>query len=309
MQAKNQTAYGRTAADVETANTETDTWRRYLTDYNEGLGLVYERFVLNDFLRHLARRHALQSVLEAPLYGMAGVSGINNVVFAHEGIPVTAVDDTPERLEGIRRIWQDDLKLPIDLVDIAPASWGNLPFPDGAFDLAWQWAGLWHLDDPAGLLRELARVSRNLVFVAMPNNLQVGYWMRKYVLDRPFFAAHDEGWTSMRRIRSILEEGGVEIIDQGVLDVPPWPDTVMPANEVLKRLGIRSSRLEAKFTGDSWQWSTMAYYMGGEPDLYQRVMRYAWLDRARLPWQVKAIWAHHRYLLGRVTQQPPAPSP
>ena len=24
-----------------------NTWRKYLTDYNEGLGLVYERFVLN----------------------------------------------------------------------------------------------------------------------------------------------------------------------------------------------------------------------------------------------------------------------
>ena len=31
----------------------TDTWRKYLTDYNEGLGLVYERFVLNDFLAAL----------------------------------------------------------------------------------------------------------------------------------------------------------------------------------------------------------------------------------------------------------------
>ena len=29
------------------------TWKHYLTDYNEGLGLVYERFVLNDSLRDL----------------------------------------------------------------------------------------------------------------------------------------------------------------------------------------------------------------------------------------------------------------
>jgi hypothetical protein len=74
----------------------------------------------------------------------------------------------------------------------------------------------------------------------------------------------------------------------------------MPANEVLKRLGIRSKGLEQQFTGDNWQWSTMAYYLGKEPDLYDRVIKYAWLDHARLPWQVKAVWAHHRYLLGRV---------
>jgi hypothetical protein len=277
-----------------------DTWRKYLTDYNEGLGLVYERFVLNDFLADLRRRFAIQSVLEAPLYGMAGVSGINGVVFARAGAAVTVVDDTPERLEGVQRIWRDDLRLPVDLVCIPPSGWGCLPFADRAFDLTWQWAGLWYIADPAGLLRELVRASRNLVFVAMPNNIQVGYWMRKLVIDRDFFATHDESWTAISRIRRILEGAGAEVIAQGVLDVPPWPDTVMPANEVLKRLGIRSKQLEDQFTGDGWQWSTMAHYMGEQPDLYDRVMRYAWLDRASLPWQLKAIWAHHRYLLCRV---------
>ena len=277
-----------------------NSWRRYLTDYNEGLGLVYERFILNDFLADLAQRYAIRSVLEAPLYGMAGVSGINNVVFAQQGINVTAVDDTPERIHGVRRIWQEDLRLPINLVSIDPHRWDQLPFPDRHFDFTWQWAGLWYIANPAGLLRELVRTSNNLVFVAMPNNIQVGYWMRKLVIDRDFFHTHDESWTDIGRIRAILEAQGVEIIEQGVLDVPPWPDTVMPANEVLKRLGIRSRKLDEQFTGEGWQWSTMAYYLGQEPDLYDRVIRYAWLDHAPLPWQVKAVWAHHRYLLGRV---------
>jgi hypothetical protein len=275
-------------------------WRKYLTDYNEGLGLVYERFVLNDFLDNLRRRYDIRSVLEAPLYGMAGVSGINDVIFARAGAQVTLVDDNTERLRGVQRIWREDLGLPANLVYNSPNRWGALPFADRSFDLTWQWAGLWYIQNPAGLLAELARTSRNLVFVAMPNNLQVGYWLRKLVIDREFFVHHDEGWTDIGRIRRILETNGVKIIEQGVLDVPPWPDTVMPAAEVLKRLGIRSQQLDAQFTGDGWRWSTMAYYLGEEPDLYERVMKYAWLDRVELPWQVKAIWAHHRYLLGRV---------
>jgi hypothetical protein len=278
----------------------TDTWRRYLTDYNEGLGLVYERFVLNDFLNLLRWRFNIRSVLEAPLYGMAGVSGINDVVFARAGVPVTMVDDTLDRIEGVQRIWREDLQLPAEFVCIPQDGWGRLPFADRAFDLTWQWAGLWYIQDPAGLLRELARTSRKLVFVAMPNNLQVGYWMRKLVIDREFFATHDESWTDIGRIRRLLEAAGVEIIQQGVLDTPPWPDTVMPASEVLKRLGIRSKQLEAQFTGEGWSWSTMAYYLGQEPELYDRVIKYAWLDQAPLPWQVKSVWAHHRYLLGRV---------
>lgn len=278
----------------------TNTWRKYLTDYNEGLGLVYERFVLNDFLTALRQRYHLQSVLEAPLYGMAGVSGINDVVLAQQGMDVTLVDDNIERLRGVQRIWQEDLGLPVNLVYNPPERWHTLPFADRSFDLTWQWAGLWYIDNPAGLLRELVRTSQNLVFVAMPNNLQVGYWLRKLVIDREFFATHDEQWTDIDRIRNILAREGVEIIEEGVLDTPPWPDTVMPANEVLKRLGIRSKELEAQFTGDNWQWSTMAYYLGQQPDLYDRVIKYAWLDHAELPWQAKAVWAHHRYLLGRV---------
>ncbi len=274
-----------------------DTWERYLTDYNEGLGLVYERFVLNDFLLHLRDAYGIARVLEAPLFGMAGVSGINSVALAQAGCDVTLVDDTPKRLRGVARIWQE-LQLPVRLVHTT--SWGRLPFADNAFDLAWEWAGLWFLPDPEGLLQELVRVSRGVVFVAMPNRWQVGYWLRKWVLDREFFRHVDERWANMARVRRILEGAGVRIVEQGVLDVPPWPDTVMPASEVLQKLGIRSRALERRFSGEGWQWSTMAYYLGEEPDLYERVMKYAWLDRARLPWQVKAVWAHHRYLLGVV---------
>lgn len=277
-----------------------NTWRRYLTDYNEGLGLVYERFVLNDFLDQLRKRYQIESVLEAPLYGMAGVSGINDVIFAQKGVPVTMVDDNAERLEGVERIWREDLQMPVNLTYVEPEGWNALPFADNSFDLTWEWAALWYIQDPTGLLQELVRISRNLVFVAIPNNIQVGYWMRKLLIDREFFATHDESWTNIGRIRRILEDAGVTILEQGVLDVPPWPDTVMPANEVLKRLGIRNKQLEAQFTGDDWQWSTMAYYMNEEPDLYERVMKYAWLDHARLPWRVKSVWAHHRYLLGKI---------
>ena len=84
----------------ETTMTNFDTWRKYLTDYNEGLGLVYERFVLNDFLDDLRRQYDIHSVLEAPLYGMAGVSGINDVIFARNGATVTMVDDNAERIRA-----------------------------------------------------------------------------------------------------------------------------------------------------------------------------------------------------------------
>lgn len=272
-------------------------WKKYLTDYNEGLGVVYERFVLNDYLEQLVDEYNVHTVLEAPLYGMAGVSGINSVSLAQRGCDVTLVDFVEERLKGITRIWRE-LKLSAHFV--LHKDFAHLPFEENSFDLAWEWAGLWYLPNAEALLRELTRVSRKLVFVAMPNNLQVGYLMRKYLIDRDFFDTVDERWVQMGRIKSVLRDMGVHFIEQGVLDVPPWPDTVMPAAEVLRRLGIKSKKLESQFSGEGWSWSTMAHYLGQEPDLYERVIKYAWLDHAPIPWQLKLVWAHHRYILGEV---------
>ncbi len=274
-------------------------WKKYLTDWNEGLGVVYERFVLNDYLDQIVDRYRVKTVLEAPLYGMAGVSGINSVRLAERGCTVTLMDNHQERLDGVMQIWK---RLDLPVILSYHDDFNRLPFADNTFDLAWEWAGLWYLPDPAALLKELVRVSRHLVFVAMPNNIQVGYLLRKYVIDRDFFPTVDERWVQMGRIKETLKAAGVEFIDEGVLDVPPWPDTVMPAAEVLKRLGIKSKKLNEQFTGDGWSWSTMAYYLGEQPGLREQVMKYAWLDRAALPWQVKAVWAHHRYVLGEVTQ-------
>ena len=275
-------------------------WKHYLTDYNEGLGVVYERFILNDYLDRLVDKHGIRTVLEAPLYGMAGVSGINSVCLAQHGCDVTLVDCIDERLDGVARIWRE---LNLSARFVLHQDFAHLPFADHTFDLAWEWAGLWYLLDAESLLRELARVSRKLVLVAMPNNFQVGYLMRKYLIDRDFFHTVDERWVRMGRIKRVLHDTGVRFIEQGVLDVPPWPDTVMPAAEVLKRLGIRSKKLESQFTGDSWTWSTMSYYLGQEPGLYDQVVKYAWLDHAPIPWQLKLVWAHHRYVLGEVDRR------
>jgi SAM-dependent methyltransferase len=274
------------------------TWKKYLTDYNEGLGLVYERFVLNDFLLELKGRYGFANVLEAPLYGMAGVSGINSVALARIKTPVTLADDNSERLAGVRRIW-GELELPADFCLVE--DWSRLPFPDNTFEFAWNWAAIWHLKDPAALLSELVRVSNKLVFVAAPNPVQIGYQVRKHIVEPEFVKEIDERWTNIGLIKETLEKHGVRILEQGVLDTPPWPDTVMPAGELLKRLGIRSKKLDSKFTGEGWRWSTMDYYLGNDYGLYDRVMKYARLERWRLPWKVKQVWSHHRWVLGKKT--------
>jgi len=275
-------------------------WRKYLTDYNEGLGLVYERLVLNDYLDRIVSQHNIRTVLEAPIYGMAGVSGINSVRLAQRACAVTLVDENEERLRGIERVWSE---LNLRATFVHQTDLTRLPFDDNSFDLTWEWAGLWYLPNAEALLKELVRVSRKLVFVAMPNRMQVGYLMRKYLLERDFVNYVDESWADINRIKKVLRDASVKFIDEGVLDVPPWPDTVMPAAQVLQRLGIRSKKLDSQFTGSGWNWSTMDYYLGRRPELKAMIDRYTFLEHAPIPWQIKAIWAHHRYVLGQVKSE------
>jgi hypothetical protein len=226
---------------------------------------------------------------------MAGVSGINSVALARIKTPVTLVDDNAERLAGVKRIW-DELRLPVQFASVD--DWSKLPFPDSSFELAWNWAAIWHIKDPTALLSELVRVSNKLVFVAAPNPVQVGYQVRKHIVEPEFVQEIDERWTDIGFVRRTLETLGLRIIDQGVLDTPPWPDTVMPASQLLGRLGVRSKKLQGRFEGEGWKWSTMDYYLDRDPGLYDRVMKYAWLERWRLPWRLKQVWSHHRWLLG-----------
>lgn len=99
-------------------------------------------------------------------------------------------------------------------------------------------------------------------------------------------------------MKSALREAELKITEERGLDILPWPDMVMPAAEVTKRLSINSKRLEERFTDEGWRWSTMDYYLGRKPSLMEQVRWYTWLERLYLSWRLKLLWAHHRYVLG-----------
>ena len=137
------------------------TWKRYLTDYNEGLGLVYERFVLNDFLLALraGARHR---------DGARGAALWHGRRLGHQqrgpgpGRLRRDPGGRPRRAAGgVQRIW-GELDLPAQFVH--HADWAHLPFPDDTFDLAWNWAALWYLSGwrtgRPSRCSELVRVSR-----------------------------------------------------------------------------------------------------------------------------------------------------
>ena len=80
--------------------------------------------------------------------------------------------------------------------------------------------------------------------------------------------------------------------DQGVIDVPPWPDTCVPIGPVLEKLKIKGRAKNSR-----WTWDMMSYYLGENSRLKGKIDTLSFLENMPIPWQIKALWAHHRYVV------------
>ena len=265
-------------------------------NYNEGLGTVYERFMLNDYWYKLLKKTEIKTVLECPFYGMSGLTGINSIYFAKNDCEVTLIDNKNEYIEEAKFLWKDigiEDKLSTQILNFGE----NILYKDRYFDFVWNFAALWHWKKTDLLINELCRVSKKYIYIAMPNNKQVGYFMRKYWLDKEFFTLVDESWMNLDKTKNILENNGFKIVDRGVLDVPPWPDTCMPIKDLLAKIGINIK--QSNDINTSWNWDIMSFFKDEDLDLKNRVNKYTFIEYLPISWKLKQIWAHHRYILAK----------
>jgi len=260
---------------------------------DEGLGTVYEKIMLNDFFCDLIKQYKIKTVLEMPARGMSGIPGMNSFEFARRKCQLTILDNDKDRIAKIQKYWQ---KTKFNPNIIYKKDFRKLPYKDNSFDLVWNFSALWYHDQADQIIKEMVRVSKKLVFISVTNKKQIGYFLRKRWLDKEFFNGVYEKWTDPKNIKTVLSEEDVKIIDEGVIDVPPFPDTCMPLGDLLKKIGFKS---RPKKNDKSWCWSTMEYYQGGDKFLPAKIAKYSFLEKLPLPWQTKIIWAHHRFILGK----------
>lgn len=275
-----------------------DSWMKYNNNFNEGLGTVYERVVMNNLFDRLIDKYKIKNVLEVPVYGMSGITGINSIQFAKKGCKLTLIDNNKERSEEIERKW-GLMKLGKNVEVHYVNDFSSIPFEENSFDFVWNFAALWHLKDAPRLIREMVRVSSNYVFISVQNTKQVGYYLRKYAIDKDLFNNVYEKWLNVKLISQILEENGMKAIEKGVFDVPPWPDTAMPIRDLFKRIGLNNA--SEKITDEGWHWSIMEYYMGTDPEFITKINKFMFIEYFPLPVFLKSLWAHHRYIFSEKT--------
>lgn len=269
------------------------TWRSYFEESpHEGLGSSYERVILNLKLEQIRQDYQICTCLEAPVFGFTGLSGINSLDLAKKGVQVALVDNHEERILLIENAWRKaGEKCEATYVE----KFVPLPFGDKAFDLSWNFSAMWFVSDMDSFLQELTRVTQKVIFLCVPNRMGMGFLSQKYISGADLRDELREEHIIARNIISAMVSLGWSLAARGYIDAPPWPDIGMKKEDFLKIFGLGSLLKKPGKIPDQ-PLTIMDYYSGKDPDFPEKMLQHYWFERMA-PRFVKAVWAHHRYML------------
>jgi SAM-dependent methyltransferase len=266
------------------------TWQQYFKNHHEGLGTTYERFILHQYFKRIKKIYAIKSVLETPSFGMTGISGINSMWWAANGVQVTIADHMKKRIDLIKKAWKEhslEANFIYQLNDYT-----SLPFNDHSFDMGWNFAALWFVSNPKKFLKELTRVSKKVIFICVPNRLNMFHLFR-LAFQRNSDILHPYNLNPVK-IKEIMLKLKWQVEEQGFLDIPPWPDIAMNKEDLLQKIGLKwlANRLKSK--GENYI-CILDYFSGKKKDMDKEILRYAFLENS--PRIIQKFWAHHQYLI------------
>ncbi|MBC8386071.1 MAG: class I SAM-dependent methyltransferase [Candidatus Cloacimonetes bacterium] len=264
-------------------------WKIYFEDPDEGLGSSYERIVLNNKLEKFCRHFKVNNILEAPSFGFTGISGINSLYLAQKGYQVSLLDHNEERLSLINSVWK---KIGFHLDSRFVTNYEKLPFPDKSFDLSWNFASIWFAENLDLFLKELARVTKKIIFIGVPNQAGLGFRLLKILGKEELRSKVNAENINADKIQNLLSENGWKLFDKNYIDVPPWPDIGMPKADFLKIFGLKKIIKEE----ENESCTIMDFYSGKDPDFPNKMMKYYGLEKYA-PNFIKYFWAHHKYLV------------
>jgi hypothetical protein len=75
-------------------------------EHDRGLGTAYERWCFYQRVEQWAEEYGVESALEGPVDGMAGVSGVHLVGLARRGVAVTSAVPTEEKASIARGVYE-----------------------------------------------------------------------------------------------------------------------------------------------------------------------------------------------------------
>jgi hypothetical protein len=272
---------------------------------DRGLGTTFERFSIYRWLESVTQRFPeIETVVEGPGDGMAGIPGIHGLALARQGCRVTVVLDNIRAIAAARRAWRAQELL--EWVSFVHAPGPTLPLPDQSADLVWNFNRL-PFQAPTALLAELTRLSRRYVALVVPNRTNYGFPAR-----RLYHRRTGEPWLygetqvmSPKFVESMLQKNGLTLREWRWIDVAWWPDIIDPVawleamapgagplgHWIRQRFTRNTSDQDATVNGGyRWTPETLPYFDPAQDALRQRMEALAFLERWPIP---KRWFAHH----------------
>lgn len=267
-------------------------WKKYFSNPHEGLGSSYERVVINDILLRLTHQHEIKNVLESPSFGFTGLSGINMMELARNGVEVTLEDHDRERLALISELWQR-LRLPMQ--SAYNVDYKYLTYSNSVFDMSFSFSALWFVSDLPAYLKELCRVTNKLIFISVPNTNGIGYRLQARDYSPERYPDLRISHIDPRSIRFMLHKNKWELMESGLFDCPPWPDIGMSKEDFFH---LPQKPVKQEQSSPKKAVSILDYYQGQDPGFPERMRRFSVVEKYA-PQLFKRYWAHHYYMVFR----------
>ena len=223
-----------------------------LVEHDRGLGTAYERWHFYKLLDKWARDYDVQTALEGPVDGMAGVGGVHLVGLARRGLRVTTALPTDAKADIARAVYEGadaEGQVQVRVVANPMTAVDNLP----ACDLVVAYHALPLVDDWRSYLRILAKLARKVLVVTVCNPVNWGVAAIRLAsavrglrgLQPP------DVWRTEVLAPELWSVGRVR--DHVYFDAPWWPDLqVAPGQSLLHRARqlVGQRRAEVRFTAD-----------------------------------------------------------
>ncbi len=268
-------------------------WKNYFENPDEGMGSSYERIMLNQKLFSVAKLFKVKKILEVPIFGFTGLSGINSLGLALKNYDVTLIDHDLERIDLVKNVWE---KFDLSPEILFSEDYDKLDFKDRNFDMSWNFSALWFVKNLESFLSELTRVTDKVIFLSVPNRAGIGYLTQKYSGREDMKKYLIEENIIPQNIKKIMKELGWFLIDHKFIDCPPWPDIGMAKEDFLEKfhLGFLNRFFPKKEGKDIL--SILNYYQGKEPEFEKNMLKLSELEK-RAPYIFKKFWSHHQYMI------------
>jgi hypothetical protein len=205
---------------------------KHVVPEDRGLGTAYERYCFYQLLQTWADQFQIETMLEGPVDGMAGVAGVHGVGLAQRGVKVVAALPTEEHAAVARAVYAT-AGAPAEVIVAGESDVASLP----AADMVVCYHALSFVDDWRSYLGAVASRARKVLVVTVCNPDNWGVAMIRSLARMRGVTGMEapESWRTDVLAPELWSLGRVK--EHAYFDCPWWPDLqVSPGQSLTDRL-------------------------------------------------------------------------